>query len=96
VDIRNGAEQSRHEEPLRTRNPFERAHALPKLGVDLLVCGMISRKQQAALGQAGVRIVPHICGPIDEVIAACVADRLGDGDLLMPGCGRRRETPDRE
>jgi predicted Fe-Mo cluster-binding NifX family protein len=87
VDVSEKQEQRRQEESLTTRNPFERAQMLPKLGVDLLICGMISQTQQTALASAGIRIIPHICGPMEEVIAAFLEDRIENGALLMPGCG---------
>jgi predicted Fe-Mo cluster-binding NifX family protein len=90
VDIIDKREQHRHEETLITRNPFERAQLLPKLGVDLLICGMISQTQQTALASSGIRIIRHICGPMDEVIAAFLNGRIENGVLLMPGCGSHR------
>jgi predicted Fe-Mo cluster-binding NifX family protein len=91
VDVFEKQEQHRQEESLIARNPFERAQVLPKLGVDLLICGMISQTQQTALASAGIRIIPHICGPMEEVIAAFLDGRIENGALLMPGCrGRKR------
>jgi predicted Fe-Mo cluster-binding NifX family protein len=90
VDIVDNQEQHRQEESLIARNIFERAQALPKLGVELLICGMISQVQQAALASAGIRMIPHICGSIEEVIAALLDDRIESGSLLMPGCGCRK------
>jgi predicted Fe-Mo cluster-binding NifX family protein len=91
VDVFEKQEQHRQEESLIARNPFDRAQALPKLGVDLLICGMISQTQQTALASAGIRIIPHICGPMEEVIAAFLDGRIETGALLMPGCrGRKR------
>jgi predicted Fe-Mo cluster-binding NifX family protein len=90
VDISEKQEQRRQEESLITRNPFERAQLLPKLGVDLLICGMISQTQQTALASVGIRIIPHICGSMEEVIAAFLDGRIESGALLMPGCGSRK------
>jgi predicted Fe-Mo cluster-binding NifX family protein len=90
VDISNGREKCRQEETLLAHNPFERAQVLPKLGVDLLICGMISQTQQTALDSAGVQIIPHICGPMEDVIAAFLDGRIEKGAMLMPGCGRRK------
>ena len=77
------------------RNPFERAKLLPKLGVDLLICGMISLTQQTALSSAGIRIIPHICGTTEEVIAAILDGRVENGALRMPGCGTPKHLSDR-
>jgi predicted Fe-Mo cluster-binding NifX family protein len=90
VDIAENQEQHRQEESLMARNPFERAQLLPMLGVDLVVCGMISQTQRTALKSAGIRIIPCICGSMEEVIAAILDGRIENGDLLMPGCGGRK------
>jgi predicted Fe-Mo cluster-binding NifX family protein len=86
VDVCDKREQHRHEESLTVRNPFERAQMLPKLGVDILVCGVISQTQHTAISSAGIRVIPHICGPTDEVIAAFLEGRIENGELRMPGC----------
>jgi predicted Fe-Mo cluster-binding NifX family protein len=95
VDFLDKQEQHRQEESLMARNPFERAQLLPKLGVDLLICGMISQTQQTALASAGIRIIPHICGCMEEVIAAFLDGRIERGALLMPGCGGRKRLRNR-
>jgi predicted Fe-Mo cluster-binding NifX family protein len=87
VDISQNKEQHRKEEYLPDQNLFERARLLPKLGVDLLICGMISQTQQAAISGAGIRIIPCICGSMEEVIAALLDNRVECGELRMPGCG---------
>jgi len=89
VDICENREQYRREESLLVRNPFRRAQLLPQLGVDLLICGMISQAQQTALASAGIRIIPHICGSVEKVIAAFLDGSLESGALLMPGCCKR-------
>jgi predicted Fe-Mo cluster-binding NifX family protein len=97
IDIIERQEQHRQEESLTARNPFERAQMLPRLGVEFLICGMISQTQQTALESAGIKIIPHICGAIEEVIAAFLDGHIESGALLMPGCGckrmRKRNTP---
>ena len=95
VDVSEKQEQHRQEESLVVRNPFERAQLLPKLGVDLLICGMISQTQQTALVSAGIRIIPHICGSMEEVITAFLDGRIENGALLMPGCGGRKRMRNR-
>lgn len=92
VDVFEKQEQSRHQESLIAQNPFERARMLPKLGVDLLICGRISQAQQVILACAGIRIILHICGPMEDVLFALLNDRIESGALLMPGCkGRKRQ-----
>jgi predicted Fe-Mo cluster-binding NifX family protein len=95
VDVSKDKEQHRQEESLIARNPFERAQLLPKLGVDLLICGMISQTQRTALASAGINVIPHICGCMEEVIAAFLDGRIENGALLMPGCGGRKRLRNR-
>ncbi len=92
VDISGNKEQQRKEEHLPTQNPLERARLLPTLGVDLLVCGMISQIQQAAISAAGIRIIPCICGSTTEVIAALLEDRIECSELRMPGCRNQKKV----
>jgi len=95
VDISNKQEQHRREESLIVQNPFARAKLLPHLGVDLLICGMISQTQQAALASVGIRIIPHICGSMEDVIAAFLDGRIENGALRMPGCGNQKRLRNR-
>jgi predicted Fe-Mo cluster-binding NifX family protein len=95
VDISDNQEQHRQQQFLAAHNPFERARLLPKFGVDLLICGMISQTQQTALASAGVRIIPHVCGSLEDVIAAFIDGRIESGELLMPGCRRRKRLHNR-
>lgn len=92
VDLVDNRERRRQEESLIPRNPFERAQLLPQMGVELVVCGMISQTQQTALTSAGIRVIPHICGSMDQVIAALIDGRIATGALRMPGCGGRRRV----
>jgi len=90
VDILNGREECRQKKDLLAHKSYERAQQLFKMGVDLLICGMISQTQQAALDSVGIQIIPHVCGSLDEVIAAFLDGRIESGAMLMPGCQRRR------
>ena len=90
VDISNGREECRQKEGLLTHKSYERAQQLLKMGVDLLICGMISQEQEAALCSVGIQVIPHVCGPLDEVIAAFLNGRIESDAMLMPGCERRK------
>lgn len=92
VDISNGRETCRQEELLYSHNPFERAQVLLKLGVDLLICGMISQTQQAALDSTRIQFIPHICGQMEDVVQAFLDGCIENGAMLMPGCCRRKRA----
>jgi predicted Fe-Mo cluster-binding NifX family protein len=91
VDFDGEAQASREEVPVGETEPAARARRVAQLGVDVLICGAISGPLEAMLISAGVRVIPHTCGPADEVLEAFAAGRLTDEAFLMPGCcGRRR------
>jgi predicted Fe-Mo cluster-binding NifX family protein len=78
------------EESLEDETPAGRAARLAALGVDALVCGAISRPQQALVQAYGVTVVPFVTGELREVVDAWRAGRLGSEAFAMPGCGRGR------
>ncbi len=85
---------------------FVRADSLPArtqvlvdLGVEVLLCCAISNEQSQSLTGKGIRVIPHVCGPADEVVLAFLQDRLDQASLAMPGCKCRHhchgDSPDR-
>jgi hypothetical protein len=56
---------------------------------------MISQTQHTALASAGIRIIPHICGSMEDVIAAFLDGRIERGELRMPGCGSPKRLRNR-
>jgi predicted Fe-Mo cluster-binding NifX family protein len=78
------------EEALDDETAAGRAARLAALGVDALVCGAISRFQEALLQAYGVAVVPFVTGDLREVVVAWRARRLGGDAFAMPGCGRER------
>jgi len=69
-------------------DPKERAMRLTTMQVDQLVCGAITRSSYDALAERGIQVMSFIAGDLDQVMNACLSDRLKDGELNMPGCHR--------
>jgi len=91
VDIEDGQIQGRQVLPLDGEDLHSRVQRLADTGVEVLICGVLSRPLALALASAGVEVVPQTCGPVEEVLAAFAAGRLAQDAFLMPGCcGRRR------
>jgi len=70
-------------------DPEGRAAELAAAGVSLLVCGGISRRQEAAVRAVGLEVISQVCGPVNEVLGAALSGRLGEPTYLMPGCRGR-------
>lgn len=88
LDLTNNIEQARHTvEVTQTSSPSKRAKRLAELGVNVLVCGAISRPLAGFLSAAGIIIIPWVSGALEEVLRAYLRDRLSDPCWRMPGCG---------
>ena len=92
LDVEGQTEISREETGIENTEPVLRVRRVAELGVNTLICGAISRPLENMLVAAGVGVIPHACGPVEEVFHAFLAGRLAEDAFLMPGCcGRRRQ-----
>jgi len=98
VEIENGKEANRSEVALESQLLPQRAGQLKNLGVDVLVCGAISRPLAFMVAGLGIEVLPYVTGRIDEVLNAYLTGQLTQQRFSMPGCwpgarkgfGRRR------
>jgi predicted Fe-Mo cluster-binding NifX family protein len=95
VDIKNGQQVRSTKRALARMDPLARARDVRQLGVDVLVCGAISWPLKNALLSAGVEVIAHICGLIEDVIEAFLNKKLAERAFIMPGClgGQQPSTP---
>ena len=77
---------------LRTEVFFEdecylhrRCLRLRALGVDVVICGAISRDFSTLLQKADIEVIDGISGPAEEVLQAYIDDRLSEGKYHLPG-----------
>lgn len=90
VQIENGAVVGRNYKPLDSASPFSRALTLSKLGVNVLICGAISRFFANMIEAQGIRIVPFVTGDVNQVLDAYLGGWLHQPSFQMPGCGMKR------
>ncbi len=86
VEVRSGKEVSRSEIVLDEYPSMLRAGILSRFGVEVLICGAISRPLAGILTRSGIEIIPFVTGRIDDVLDAFLTARLADARLLLPGC----------
>ncbi len=92
MDVEAGKALSRHEESLVDQMAHMKVSRLVKLGVEVLICGAISRPLAEMITGSGIRLIPFLSGDVEEVIQAFLAGNLPNSAFLMPGCcGRRRQ-----
>jgi predicted Fe-Mo cluster-binding NifX family protein len=92
VDIENGKETQRCELELEGLSLPQRAGQLKTHGVDVLVCGAVSRLLANMVTQSGIEVLPFVTGNIENVLGAYMAGQLIRPEFSMPGCwpGARR------
>jgi predicted Fe-Mo cluster-binding NifX family protein len=91
IEIDHRREIGRQEIALTTTDPTRRARQVAQLPADVLICGAISWPLELALRSSGVRVIPQICGQVDEVVRSFLLGDLAKDAFRMPGCcGRRR------
>jgi predicted Fe-Mo cluster-binding NifX family protein len=71
-------------------DPLDRVLQLSALGIDVLICGAISRYLEAALASAGIRVLAEVCGPVETVLAGFLTRGRTASCHRMPGCRRRQ------
>ena len=90
VEAKSGNILSEREETLAETKSVWKASFLAELGIDILICGAISRPLQEMLAAYGIRVIPFVAGDLREVIGAWISGR-GDIRLFaMPGCCGKR------
>ena len=81
------------QEILQQNFPVQKTLRLLELGVEVLVCGAISRSLHVIVASYGIQIVPFVASDLHEVIQAWLAGHLVHYAFAMPGCygrgGRR-------
>jgi predicted Fe-Mo cluster-binding NifX family protein len=77
---------SRTEAFLNEQEISKRCFCIQNLGIDVLICGAVSRPFSDILAAAGINIIPGISGAVEEIVAAYFGGTLNQAKFLMPGC----------
>jgi predicted Fe-Mo cluster-binding NifX family protein len=101
VELHDGGEISRTEVALSEPNALAKLARLRTLGVDVVICGAISRPIASAAEGCGIQLLPYVTGGVDEVLDAFRSGQLARPQFALPGwwpgarrglrgrCGRR-------
>jgi len=86
VDCEASRELRRKRHALEDGLPTNLANRITRLGIQVLLCGAISRPLAVLMREAGIQVIPLVSGTADEVLAAFLENRLEDPRYLLPGC----------
>jgi predicted Fe-Mo cluster-binding NifX family protein len=90
IDVEHGREAARRVFSLGPPNEAARADLLAALGVDVLVCGVLSRPLEQRVTARGTQVVSLVSGPVERIAGMMIARRRLPPECLMPGHGRPR------
>jgi len=91
VEAEDGRETGRRDVPVETGDLAARARRIIQLSPEVLICGAVSQPLEAMLTSGGIRVIPHRCGQVDDVLQAFLSGQLTEQAFLMPGCCGRRQ-----
>lgn len=89
VEITNGEIAKERNEVINESMPHIKSIRLREMGIDVLVCGAISRPVHSMVASYGIQVIPFITGEVQEVIKAWIEGRLEQKAFMMPGCRGR-------
>ena len=84
IDIQDSSETNRSEIALAPEPISQRATRLKTLGVDVLICGAISRSLASLVEASGIKVLPYVLGPANEILKAYFTGQLGQSKFTMP------------
>ncbi len=94
VDVDAGQEVSRSLQDVGPGLLPQRVRRLSDLGVEVVICGTVSRSMANMLSALRIQVFPCMRGEVDKVLRSVVRDGIPDSRFFMPGYdgrgGRRR------
>lgn len=94
VDIEHSTEVARYKKTLAETDLVSRVCYVVDLGVELLICGAISRPLKLILEAKGLDVIGQVCGDTEEILEAFLQGNLSHQSFLMPGCKREEFHPE--
>jgi predicted Fe-Mo cluster-binding NifX family protein len=86
VEMGDQGEAGRFEIPLDERGLPQKCSRIRRSGVEVLICGAVSRPFSGMLSASGIQLIPDISGTTEDVLQAWRLGGLSHARFLMPGC----------
>ena len=91
IYFEKGKEIKRENILLTGRVLFDRVKEVTTLGIDVLICGAISRTLEETLINTGIHVIGFICGDVETVKSAFFRGQLANSSFFMPGCYNKQQ-----
>lgn len=91
-ETENGQIKQRMDISLNTDGESSRVEKLKEIGVDTIICGAVSGYVSHMINEKGMRLLPMIYGPVEEIIEHYLQNTLGSYCSTAGSCkGRKRQ-----
>jgi predicted Fe-Mo cluster-binding NifX family protein len=90
VDIKDHKTDDSFETHLEDQDFPQRCLRIQGMGVDVLICGAVSRPFLRMLIASGIEITPGVSGNLEDVLAAYLSGTIHQQEFLMPGFKREK------
>ncbi len=71
-------------------SPWHRGHFFKRAGLNVVVCGAISKYLMELLQELGIEVIAFTAGEAEEIKRAFLENRLFKTTYAMPGCQKMR------
>jgi predicted Fe-Mo cluster-binding NifX family protein len=85
VEVDSGRIVSEQWEQIKSGTPAQIVMRLAELGVEMVICGAISKPVHAILSAQEIRVISFVSGDEREILHAWIAGNIGDHRFAMPG-----------
>lgn len=85
VEVANGVELNRSILKIDEVGPIRRPKFLKEQGVNVLICGAITKEVTAACESSELEIIPFICGNVEQIVTAKIKGNSIREMFCMPG-----------
>ncbi|MCK5098006.1 MAG: hypothetical protein KAR45_07870, partial [Desulfobacteraceae bacterium] len=86
VEVNNNEVVSRQYELFNSEMDSNLAESLNGLGINVLICGAISRRFSDIIETSEIKLIPFITGHVDVVLESYMKNSRIVADFFMPGC----------
>lgn len=90
VEIEAGCVVGHSRQVLPPESGWLKAKRVKEMGINIFICGAISRPMHDFIISQGIEVWTFIAGDLQEVIDAWIQGNLSENSFAMPGCGRNR------
>jgi len=86
IELDDGREAARREVGLEYEDINRRTAELQRVGIDVLICGAVSKPLANTIRARGIEVIPFVTGSINQILDAYLKGQLDRQRFAMPGC----------